>query len=152
MKNARTGRALSHGTCLAVLVLVISSVDAFAYDADKLGFAAAEYIGSAYGLDALKETECGYLFKKREDPWLAVIEVKRSLSLADQKEIEGFVKGKVLMKSVNEGMLFFDELRLTHKKQGLDLPSSCEVLFRDFSNFYISKKTMWRATAKRYGN
>jgi hypothetical protein len=122
---------------------------ALAYDAQKVGFAAAEYIGSVYGMDALAGTDCGYLFKSRVDPNWAFSEVKKSLTPSDQLEIDRMAKGPQFKKVAADATRTILETRAVHTKQGLDLRSSCGMIYGAMFKFYNEKKVLWQEAIRR---
>lgn len=142
-----SGKASS---CFLFALIVASwHLNAWAYDAQKVGFAAAEYIGSVYGMDALAGTDCGYLFKSRVDPSWAFSEVKRSLTPSDQLEIDKMAKGPQFKKVAEDATRTILETRAVHTRQGLDLRSSCGMIYGGLFKFYSDKKAAWQAATRK---
>ena len=120
------------------------------YNPLKLGYAAAEYIGSVYQLDALARSRCSYLFPAREDPEWVLDRVKRNIPPDNHAEIYQMARGPKMKAIVMEAERIIDDTLAKGQARGMDRQSTCSRLYGSLMQFHKDKEGLWHFAVKNY--
>lgn len=141
-------------TILFVVWLLTHTFPQFAaaYDAEKIGYFGVQYLATAYELEYLAGTECGYLVKNDKTPHDVIRAIKKTLRPSDSKEMDtALPQLNVQKESIDLVRPSIDMMKEAIRQGRTDIKSGCKIVYDEYKNEFIEQEKLWQDAAKQYG-
>jgi len=136
---------------LVFIVNNTENVTRHSYNPIKLGEALGQYMGSYEYLNILKNSECGYLVKKKYDVIKLINEAKPYMSDEQYRATVQHYNGDAWKNTINQHKEMINNTFQAYKKDGIDTKSACGLYIGQFMSTLKNIEDKWKDSIKLYG-